>query len=62
MDNLSKLALVKRHLERIKTRSMKLSGFAGHLSSKYSLDTLSETDPNRSNSAPKISNHKLQVG
>jgi len=62
MDNLSKLSLVKRHLEKIKSRSLKLSGFAGHLSSKYSLDTLTEKDQGRSNASQKISNTQIQVG
>ncbi len=60
MENLSKLTLVKRHLEKIKARSLKLSGFAGHLSSKYSLDTLLEKDPNRT-SQPKISTGRMQA-
>jgi len=55
MDNLSKLTLVKRHLEKIKSRSVKLSGFAGHLTSKYSLDTLMDKEQNRNNSQPKVS-------
>jgi len=47
MENLSKLTLVKRHLEKIKTRSAKLSGFAGHLSGKYNLDSILEKEKNK---------------
>jgi hypothetical protein len=44
MENLSKLTLVKRHLNKIKTRTEKLSGFAGHLSGKYNLDSIVEKE------------------
>ena len=54
MDNLSKLTLVKRHLEKIKPMGAKLSGFAGHLTSKYSLDTLMDKEQNRNASRPKM--------
>jgi hypothetical protein len=54
MDNLSKLTLVKRHLEKLKSRSAKLSGFAGHLTSKYSLDTLMDKEQNRNASQQKM--------
>jgi hypothetical protein len=46
MENLSKLTLVKRHLNKIKTRSEKLSGFAVHLADKYSLDAITEKEKN----------------
>ena len=54
MDNLSKLSLVKRHLEKIKTRGVKLSAFAGHLSGKYSLDAIPEKDQNRLNTQQNL--------
>jgi hypothetical protein len=54
MENLSKLTLVKRHLNKIKARTEKLSGFAGHLSEKYNLDSIIEKEKNKISNAGKM--------